>query len=272
MNRRKLLSLLPASAFLARKSPSAFAQKVGATYRPKKGVMLMNRIGPSSSDLYLARADGSGERKLLESPAYDYHASFSADGKWIAFTSERNGFGQSDIYRCRSDGTGIERLTDSPHIDDQGALSPDGTQLAFVSTRDTWKNNIWLLDIASGHFTNLTGQPGVQGDPEKPDSFFRPSWSPDGKWIAFSSDRNTDWRGHDDTRGWEHTQTLRVYIIRPDGTGFREVASRADYALGAPKWSPDCQNIVFYAMTDEDTWNAHVDHGQPTMANEIMSV
>ena len=46
----------------------------------KKGVMLMNRIGPSSSQIYIANADGSDEKLLFEGGAFDYHASFSPDG------------------------------------------------------------------------------------------------------------------------------------------------------------------------------------------------
>ena len=71
-----------------------------------KGVMLMNRIGPSVSELYVANADGTAEHKLLPSTGFDYHASYSSDGNWIVFTSERAGYGQSDIYRVHSDGTG----------------------------------------------------------------------------------------------------------------------------------------------------------------------
>lgn len=71
----------------------------------QQGVMLMHRIGPSASTLHVANADGSGERALLPSSGFDYHASWSADGRWIVFTSERNGFGQADIYRARADGT-----------------------------------------------------------------------------------------------------------------------------------------------------------------------
>src|SRR5204863_9588894 len=72
--------------------------------------ILMNRIGPSDADLFIANADGTGERKLLPSGGFDYNATFSADGKWIVFTSERGG--SCDIYRVRVDGSGLEGLTD----------------------------------------------------------------------------------------------------------------------------------------------------------------
>src|SRR6185312_4833336 len=65
-----------------------------------KDVMLMNRIGPSKMELYIANVDGSGERRLLaDSGGLDYDPSFSPDGKWIAFTSERDaeGSGQADL-------------------------------------------------------------------------------------------------------------------------------------------------------------------------------
>jgi Tol biopolymer transport system component len=147
----------------------------------------------------------------------------SYDSKWIVFTSERSGYGQADLYRVHPDGTGLEQLTDDPALDDQGVLSPDGTRVAFVSTRATYRTNIWILDLNTKRFRNLTGQPGIQGDPMRPDGFFRPAWSPDGKWIAFTSDRNTEWKGHGNGSGWEHVQELSVYIVHPDGTGLRRI-------------------------------------------------
>jgi Tol biopolymer transport system component len=266
MDRRTVLLGIPSVVMLATAASGARAQA------RKKGIMLMNRIGPSTSELYIANADGTGERKLLQNPVFDYHASFSADGQWVTFTSEREGLGQADIYRARADGTGIERLTSDPHVDDQGVLSPDASQLAFVSTRGTWKANIWVLDVKSGKLRNLTNHPGIQGDPVKPDGFFRPSWSPDGTWLAFSSDRNTEWRGHDNTHGWEHTQALSIYVIRADGTGFRQIATRPDYCLGAPKWSPDGKRVVFYEITVEGTWGARRPELMAKMVSQIVSV
>ena len=250
-----------------------FAQKIikNKNEASDKDVMLMNRIGPSTSDLYIANSDGTGEHKLFANSGFDYHASFSADGKWIVFTSERNGFGQADIYRVNQDGSGLERLTDSPALDDQASLSPDASQVAFVSTREKHTANIWILDVNTRKLHNLTAQTGITGDSTKPNGFFHPSWSPDGKWIAFSSDRNTQWIGHGNGSGWEHIQELRIYIMHPDGTGLRCV-SKTGVCSGAPKWSPDGKQIVFYEIPVEDTWAARRPNLARKATSQIISV
>ncbi len=238
----------------------------------QKGVMLMNRIGPTSSVLYVSNADGTGEHPLLNTPGLDYHASWSADRQWVVFTSERDGLGQANIFRVHPDGSGLERLTDDPALDDQAVLSPEGGRMAFVSTRGTHRANVWILDIASKRLTNLTMLPGIQGDTTKPDAFLRPAWSPDGRWIAFSSDRNTEWLGHGHGSGWEHVQELGIYIVRPDGTGLRKL-STAGICAGSPKWSADGKRITFYELPVEQTWDARLRPGiGPGATSQIVSV
>lgn len=277
MKRRKLLIGITTTILVAlavNLAPDVSAQ-AASIQSAKKGVMFMNRIGPITSELYIANADGTGERKLLQDSVFDYHAAFSADGKSVVFTSEREGLGQADIYRARIDGTGIERLTANPHVDDQAVLSPDGSKVAFVSTRskrDYWRPNVWVQDVKSGKARNLTEVPSQEADPERPNGYYRPSWSPDGKWLAFSSDRNTEWLGHNNGQGWEHTQTLGIYVMRADGSGFRQVVAKPGYALGSPKWSPDGKRIVFYEVTAEDTWNAHRPEGVAKAVSQIVTV
>src|SRR3989442_3083454 len=95
---------------------AAFLVVTAVVSTAAKGVLLMNRIGPSKVELFIANADGTGERAIFPTASLDYNASFSPDGKWIVFTSERNGQRQADIYRVHPDGSGLERLTDSPSV------------------------------------------------------------------------------------------------------------------------------------------------------------
>jgi len=219
--------------------------------------ILLHRIGPSQSTLFIAKTDGSDERPLLPNSGFDYNASFSPDGKWIIFTSERGG--SADIYRVHPDGSGLERLTDDPAYDDQGALSPDGKQLAFVSSRGAGSADIWVLDLQTKRVRNLTHSPAN----------FRPSWSPDGKWIAFSSDRNTPVRR--DGERFEQSHAVSIYLMRADGTDVRRITSTDKFA-GSPKWSPDGERIVFYEMEIQDTFYARRAAFGKLVDSQIVSV
>src|SRR6187402_2365214 len=99
-----------------------------AQLQPK--TIVYSRVGPSQIQLFVSNADGTGERPLLDSDSLDYHPAWSPDGRWIVFTSERNG--SADLYRVKPDGTGLQRLTSNRAYEDQADLSPDGQKLAFV--------------------------------------------------------------------------------------------------------------------------------------------
>jgi TolB protein len=194
---------------------------------------------PGQIGLFMAAADGSNERPLLGSSGFDYNPAWSADGAWLAFTSERDG--SADLYRVRPNGADLERLTDSPAFDDQAAFSPDGRQIVFVTTRAGGTADLWTLDVQTRRTKALTS--GAGGD-------FRPAWSPDGQWIAFSSDRGS---GLPFARGrWESLHLVDVYLIRPNGSGLKRLTAHGDFC-GSPRWSSDSKRIVTYCMLAEET-------------------
>ena len=189
------------------------------------------KFAPMNTDIFTADADGSNARPLFAHPESDYNASFSPDGKWIFFTSERNG--SADIYRASPDGKEIKRLTDDLAFDDQAAISPDGKSLAFVSSR-SGQADVWILELATKKIRNLTNHPA--GD-------FRPAWSPDGKWLAFSTDRDsTKPKGRG---GFTVMHSTEIYLVRADGSGLRRLTTSQTFA-GSPVWSADGKRLAFY--------------------------
>ena len=68
----------------------------GAAAPDAKERIFVDQWSPTRSVLYVANADGSDPRKLVAGTDRDYNASFSADGEWVVFTSER--FGSADIF------------------------------------------------------------------------------------------------------------------------------------------------------------------------------
>jgi Tol biopolymer transport system component len=153
-------------------------------------------------------------RPVLASSYWDFAVRFSPDGHRIVFASSRAGEGV-EIWTASADGTGARRLVRGPG-DFQGSpsFSPDGRFVAFESRHDDGSWSIFVVDAEGGVPRRLTADPGDEN---------RPEWSPDGRWVYYTSDQMTGrnvWRipaagGHAEqltTGGSGH----RV-MVSPDG-------------------------------------------------------
>ncbi|MGA9347588.1 MAG: glycoside hydrolase family 88 protein, partial [Anaerolineae bacterium] len=132
-------------------------------------------------DIYTATIGSSAWTRLATHPAADRFPALSADGRTIAFRSERDG--NSEIYLMDADGSNLRRVTDNPAFDGYPSIIPDGSGVVFVSNRSgQW--NIYVANLAGGGLTALEQREGWEMD--------TPRLSSDGRWLVYAGGRTGD--------------------------------------------------------------------------------
>ena len=140
-------------------------------------------------DIYKILSDASGkEIRLTTAPGVDDGPEFSPDGKQIYFNSMRSG--KMQIWRMNADGTQQQAVTNDEHNNWFPHLSPDGKWLAMISYVDEiapaehpYYKRVYLrlMPVGGGTPQVIAYVYGGQG------TFNVPSWSPDGRMLAFVS-------------------------------------------------------------------------------------
>lgn len=199
-------------------------------------------------DIYLLRIGGSNEVNLTESSeADDTMPAFSPDGAFIAFRSERE---PSGIYVMGATGENPRRVADTGY---DPSWAPDGMSIAIATRfQDVpavrTPSAIWVVDINSGEKRMLIDNYAHQ-----------PSWSADGKRIAF-------WYTED--RGKRIVATIPA-----EGGEALDIASESNTNWN-PKWSP-AGNFLYYASDrggNTGFWRVPVDTSSGKAAGEHESV
>jgi Tol biopolymer transport system component len=187
---------------------------------PRGTKILFESFRDGSQGIFTMNRDGSQQRRLTPNPGQTVDATWSPDGKKVAFMRLREGWFEYDIFVVNADGSGETQLTHQGGTNTRPLWSPDGRKIAFMSTRDGFPAQIFVMNADGSDPRHLTT-----------DNLFPSllcSWSPDGTRITF-------------------TRSGRIFVMNADGTN--------PLALTTPRqdsqedmdaqWSPDGSKIAF---------------------------
>jgi Tol biopolymer transport system component/DNA-binding winged helix-turn-helix (wHTH) protein len=156
--------------------------------------------------------------------------SWSPDGRFIAYTSDRAG--NADIWVQATGSGSPTRITDSPASDDQPSWSPDGTLIAFRSDRDG--GGLFIVPASGGAVRKIA------------DFGYKPAWSPDGSRLLFVS-----------TSLQQLREAPRAYVLDPNNGSPREVLTTLLSQFTWPQigWHPDGARLSIWGNHERQGWS-----------------
>ncbi len=118
-------------------------------------------------------------------------------------------------------------------------ISPDGKRVVYEETRTNWEANafetdLWMVDVGTGVGRRLTAEAKSATDA---------AWSPDGKWIAFLSDRVAPMAG-------SPAGKKQLYVMPADG-GEAQQMTKMESGVNAFAWAPDSARLALAAEAGE---------------------
>jgi dipeptidyl aminopeptidase/acylaminoacyl peptidase len=131
-------------------------------------------------------------------------------------------------------------------------ISPDGQNVAFVVTtiderKHEYRSSVWVVPSAGGEAKRFTAGPARTHSP---------AWSPDGRWLAFVSEREGEASGKDDKEQKKLGKGKpQIWLIPTDGGEARQLTFM-QHGASNPVWSPDSKRLLFNAPVgpaDEET-------------------
>ena len=202
-----------------------------------KIVFMSKRDG--NPEIYLMNPDGSEQVNLTQHPAADYQPAWSPNGKQILFSSDRDGI--FDLYLMDADGTNVRKVFANSKYRWEAAWSPDGKRIAYAQG-DPGKAKLQagLRFVPPADLTLCVAT--LNGDSvEKLTDGFMPSWSPDGREIAFGV-------------GGRESTPLGIFDLQRRS---RKILLLKEMPwIYDPSWSPQGDKIAF-AKPDGAAFNEH---------------
>lgn len=176
----------------------------------EKWIAFVIQLDDESSDLYIAKPDGSGEERLTRESGMDWDPSWSPDGKEIVYASDADG--DWEIYVVNLESKDVVQLTDNKLYDGHPRWSPMGNRIVF----DTERGGDWEI------FTMDSDGKNVKAVTENSAADWMPAWSPDGQWIVYVSNRDGD---------------AEIYIVDASGKNQSKLTNNDTQDL-YPLWIP----------------------------------
>lgn len=208
-------------------------------------------VGEGNNDVFTINTDGSDLKQLSDSPGYDGHPHWSADGGRIVFNSDRTSpqpdAAWSDrwheIFSMKADGSDVQQHTRCQAVCTFGSLSPDGKKVLYRKVIRApgfdWElgsieknSEIFIADLDGGNEVNISNNAAFDG---------WPAFSPDGRRIAFASNRSGPAR------------TGQIWLMNTEGGDLQQL-SQGPWSHAQPAWAFDGRLIYAYQLSETEDY------------------
>lgn len=170
-----------------------------------------------TSNIYTINFDGTDLARITNYQSLTLSPRWSPDGKYISFTSYRDG--NPDLYIKAINGAKAEKIAGFEGINLSGSWSSDGKKLLLTLSKDG-SENLYIMDLGNRNLKRLTKNFSID---------VSPTWSPDNRKIAFVSNRSG---------------SPQIYIMDADGNNIKRLTFHGNYNT-SPSWSPRGDRIAY---------------------------
>lgn len=186
-------------------------------------------------DIWIYELDRGTMDRLTFGNSHNKHPIWSPDGKYVAFSSDRDG--ADNIYVKSADNNGETiRLTESTTTQIPWSWSPDGERIAIFDSGLEGENNLCILHLngnnpttwSGGHITNFVANEFTA---------FTAAFSHDGNWMTYAS---------------SESGMFELYVREFPGGGNRRQVSIEGQTSGWPVWSSRSQELIFMGKVNNE--------------------